>query len=246
MRNKMKWRIAILILLIVTAALFIIMNELAEDSKLEDQLKEAEELVNQIKQKQMLKDHVPAAETLEQTETVTGTVAETESDPTYEQDMESYLKGLSKEQLQQIYASFYTRLGLKPPPPGYEYKWEDIDVPLLDENGDPVLHKIGDPYVDIAIEIGFAPTKEEFEELNQLKEDLGLAEFRGEVDRAASLTQKIETLEALVQRERPVLKTTMWIGEPGTYDRERTRKIAHQQLNELLRSYDLEHLIYIE
>ena len=76
-------------------------------------------------------------------------------------------------------------------------KWADIDVPLLDENGNPVLHKIGDPYVDIAIEIGFAPTKEEYEELNQLKDDLFQAKFRGWDDRVASLTQKIETLEAL-------------------------------------------------
>ncbi len=143
----------------------------------------------------------------------------------------------------QIYDQFYIQLGLKPPPQGYEYRWADKNVPLLDENGNPVLHKIGDPYVDIAIEVGFAPTKEEYEQLNQLKIDKLQAEFRGSVDKLAVITEEIEQLEAAVQRERPVLKTTMWMGEEGTYDRERTRRMAREQLNEALRSYNLEHLI---
>lgn len=154
-----------------------------------------------------------------------------------------FLKDLSPEQLQKIYDSFYTRFGLKPPPPGYEYKWAAINVPLLDENGQPVLHKIGDPYIDIAIEVGFAPTKEEYDQLNQLKRDKKTAEFKGLVEQAASITQKIEKLEALVQRERPVLKGTRWIGNSGEYNEERVRRMAREQLNEALRSYGLEHLI---
>ncbi|MYB02055.1 MAG: hypothetical protein F4118_07720 [Acidimicrobiaceae bacterium] len=159
-------------------------------------------------------------------------------------DPQSDLKDLSREQLQEIYDSFYTRFGLKPPPPGYEYRWADINVPLLDENGQPVLHKIGDPIIDIAIEVGFAPTKEEYDQLNQLKRDKKTAKFKGLVEQAASITQKIEELEALVQRERPVLKGTMWMGKPGeAYNRERVRRMSREKLNEALRSYGLEHLI---
>ena len=150
---------------------------------------------------------------------------------------------LTPEQLKKIYDQFYIERGLKPPPPGYKYRWAAIDVPLLDENGQPVLHKIGDPIINIAIEVGFAPTKEEYEQLNQLKRDKLQAEFRGWVEQAASITQKIEKLEALVQRERPVLKGTMWIGNSGEYNRERVRRMAREQLNEALRSYGLEHLI---
>ena len=243
MNRKMYWGIAILILLLGTAALFIIINEFAKDSELNVQLEEAEKLANRIKQQQELKDRPSAAEALEQTETETGTVAETETEPTYEQDMESYLKTLSKEQLQEIYDSFYTRFGLPPPPRGYKYRWTDKNVPLLDENGKPVLHKIGDPHVNVAIEIGFAPTKEEYEKLNQLKDDLSQAEFRGWDDKVASLTEEIETLESLVQRERPVLKGIMWSGKKGTHDSNRSWRIADEQLNEALRSYDLGHLI---
>ena len=120
MTRKMYWGVAIFILLLGTAALFIIINEFAKDSELKVQLKEAEELVNQIKQKQMLKDHVPAAGALEKTETETE--AGTETEGILEEMTESYLKTLSKEQLQQIYDSFYTRFGLPPPPRGYRYR----------------------------------------------------------------------------------------------------------------------------
>lgn len=241
MKSRMYWGVAILILLLVTAAVFIIVNKVAEDRELEVQLKEAEKMANWIKQQEVLKDRPSAAEALEKTETETG--AGTETEINLEEMTESYLKTLSKEELQQIMDSFYTRFGLPPPPRGYQYKWTDIDVPLLDENGKPVLDKIGDPYVNIAIEIGFAPTKEEYEKLNQLKDDLFQAERSGWDDKVVSLTQEIETLEALVQRERPILKGTMWIGKSGTHDRERTRRMAREQLDEALRSYNLEHLI---
>ncbi len=243
MNRKMYWGVAIFILLFGTAALFIIINEFAKDSELDVQLKEAEELANQIKlkQQQELKDRPSAAEALEKTETETEEGTDTETK--LEEMTESYLKTLSKEQLQEIYDSFYTRFGLKPPPPGYRYRWADKNVPLFDENGKPVLHKIGDPIVNIAIEIGFAPTKEEYEKLNQLKDDLFQAERRGWDDKVASLTQQIETLEALVQRERPVLKTIYWSGKSGTHDSARSLRIADEQLNEALRSYNLAHLI---
>lgn len=239
MTRRVYWGVAILIILLGIVSVFIIQHEHVKNSKLQDQLKEAEKLANQIKQQQVLKDRPSAAEAPEKTETGEGTDTETK----LEEMRESYLKSLSKEQLQEIYDSFYTRFGLKPPPPGYKYRWADKNIPLLDENGKPVLHKIGDPIVNIAIEIGFAPTKEEYEKLNQLKDDLFQAERRGWDDKVESLTQQIETLEALVQRERPILKGSMWSGQSDTYDEDRISRIIDEQLDEALRSYNLEHLI---
>ena len=61
MTRRMYWRIAILILLLGTAAVFIIKHEMSENHGLKGQLKEEEKLANQIKQIQALKDSPPPA-----------------------------------------------------------------------------------------------------------------------------------------------------------------------------------------
>ena len=242
MKRRMYWGVAILIILLIGVSVFMLTRTTETEPKIiynpptEAEKKQvAQNIQDEIdKEKQNLPPIIAEGDRQEEG---------TDTEINLEEMTQSHLKTLSKEQLQEIMASFYTRFGLSPPPRGYEYKWADKNVPLLDENGKPVLHKIGDPHINIAIEIGFAPTKEEYEKLNQLKDDLFQAERSGWDDKVVSLTQEIETLEALVQRERPILQNTVWIGKKGTHDRERTRRMADEQLNEALRSYNLEHLI---
>ena len=62
MNRKMYWGVAILILLIGTAAVFIIQHELAVNRTLNEQLKKAEELVNQIKQRKIAENNPPSEE----------------------------------------------------------------------------------------------------------------------------------------------------------------------------------------
>ena len=242
MTRRMYWGLATLIILLIGVSVFqltrtpetepeIIYDTLTPEEKTEVDRNIQDAIDNKAQKNKSIAE--VDGQQVEQAET------KLQNDP-----QSDFLKNLSKEELQEIYDSFYTRFGLKPPPPGYKYRWAAIDVPLLDENGQPVLHKIGDPIIDIAIEVGFAPTKEEYDQLNQLKRDKKTAEFKGLVEQAASITQKIEELEALVQRERPVLKGTMWMGKPGeAYNRERVRRMSREKLNEALRSYGLEHLI---
>ncbi len=147
---------------------------------------------------------------------------------------------LSREVQQQILDQFYIQHGLKPPPRGYQYRWKDINVPLLDENGNPVLHKIGEPIVDIQMRVDFAPTREEFERYNQLLEDQGWAEARGDFDEVERLSAEIEALEAAVQRVRPVHVMTSAVGDEAIAKSDR---VTREKLNAALREHGLEHLI---
>ena len=62
MTRKMYWGFAILILLMGTAAVFIIMHKIAENRELKDQLAEMEKLANQINQREISKNNPPPAE----------------------------------------------------------------------------------------------------------------------------------------------------------------------------------------
>ncbi len=62
MNRKMYWGVAILILLIGTAAVFIIQHEQAENSKLEVQLNDAQKLADEIKQRKIAENDPPSEE----------------------------------------------------------------------------------------------------------------------------------------------------------------------------------------
>ena len=47
-----------------------------------------------------------------------------------------------QQRLSELY--HYEKNGLNPPPEGYKYVFKDLGVPHLDENGDAIIHKIGD------------------------------------------------------------------------------------------------------
>ena len=151
----------------------------------------------------------------------------------------------SPEELQQIYDQFYIQHGLQPPPPGYEYRWADVNVPLLDENGNPILHKIGEPIVELEIRVGFAPTREEYERLDQLGIDEFRARQKGQIAKANEILKEIEALKASAQRERPFVKQSTWLVPRAEYERDpgKRERITRETLNAALRAYGLEHLI---
>lgn len=114
MNRKFYWGIATLIILLGTAGVFIIVNELAENRELEKQFAEAEKLENRINQQQVSKDSLPPAKPgfkwvrhddhyhqvkiTEQIETTERKIAE--SDKT---DNVSWLK-MSPEQLKAVFS----------------------------------------------------------------------------------------------------------------------------------------------
>ncbi|MYF97688.1 hypothetical protein F4212_00925 [Candidatus Poribacteria bacterium] len=147
---------------------------------------------------------------------------------------------LTSEQQRAIFDQFYTQFGLKVPPRGYDYRWKEPGVPYLDENGNPVLHKIGEPIVDIQMKVGFAPTREEFERYNQLKDDRIQAEVRRNSAEVARLDREIKALEASVQRIRPVHVLTIWSTAEA---KAKSTRVTTEKLNAALREHGLEHLI---
>ena len=161
------------------------------------------------------------------------------SDDAQETDNTPDFWSLTPEQQKHIFDQFYVQFGLKPPPLGYNYKWKDVGVPLLDENGNPLLHKIGEPDVRIQMRVGFAPTREEFEKYNQLSEDWGWAEARGDVAEAERLKAELYALEASVQRMRPFVMSIS-VGDEAAA---KASRAMTEKLNATLREHGLEHLI---
>ena len=147
---------------------------------------------------------------------------------------------LTPEQQQAIYDQFYIQFGLKVPPRGYDYHWKEPGVPYLDENGNPVLRRLDEPIIKIRMGVGFAPTKEQFEKYNQLKEDRWQAKKRDDVAEVERLTAEIEALEASAQRMRPLS-----VSSSGTTAEQalKSRRMAKEKFNAALREHGLEHLI---
>ena len=157
-----------------------------------------------------------------------------------------YLSGEEREEwIRQRYALF----GLEPPPKGYEYLWDpQIGNAKRDESGSPILHRIGEPIIDVEIEwtkIGFAPTAEQYEQYLLLEAQFARAEAAGDTTTAKRLADELKALEAEAQGELPVAYTS------GTFDGvvspEEVQSITNRYITEALerayRERGLEHLI---
>ena len=152
---------------------------------------------------------------------------------------------LPERVLRKIFDKFYTDLGLEPPPPGYDYVWDDIEVPHIDENGNYVLHKQGEPIVELKIGIGFAPTPEELERYLQLDNQHAFAEAKGNTAEAERLLAEIEQLKASAQRERPLGASSRWLvsAKQKAADPDKASRLRREKYHEALREYGLEHII---
>ncbi|MDE0634478.1 MAG: hypothetical protein OXI43_01310 [Candidatus Poribacteria bacterium] len=135
---------------------------------------------------------------------------------------------------------FYTQFGLKPPPRGYDYHWDEPGVPYLDKNGAPVLRKLDEPAIVIKMGIGFAPTLEEFKRYKRLVDEAMWASGTGDVAEAARLDAEIEALKASAQRMRPLTVSSSSTTAEQASKSDRLRK---EKYNAALREYGLEHLI---
>ncbi len=157
------------------------------------------------------------------------------------------LYNLPPEQQKAIFDSFYTQLELDPPPKGYDYVWADINVPMLDENGKPILHKIGEPLIDIKQGIGYAPTLEEYKILKVLEIEIGWQEAQGNTTKAEALQSEYDQLYQKVQRERPIIEGWSWVASKSEQasDPDKPRLIARERLAKALKAQGLEHLIEI-
>ncbi|RKU36341.1 hypothetical protein C6496_13875 [Candidatus Poribacteria bacterium] len=241
MSKKMFWGVALLVILLGTAAVWFIQHERAEIQQLELDLAETEAFAKWWEQRHA----APQDASSEDPKSADGERIDVgKSDETSDHGQKANTppdwNSLTPEQRQQIFDQFYLQNGLKPPPRGYEYRWKDEGVPLLDENGNPVLHKKGEPIVDIHMQVGFAPTLEEFKRYKQLMWDAGVAESRGDFAEAERFEAERKALEASVQRMRPFVKFTIAKGDEAISKADRVTK---EKLDAALREHGLEHLI---
>lgn len=241
MSRKKFWGAALLVILLGTAAVWFIQHERAEIRELEKGLAETEEFVKWWEQRNAApKDISSEAPKSADGKRIDAGKADETPDDGQKADNTPDWNSLTPEQKQQIFDQFYIQNGLKPPPIGYEYRWKDEGVPLLDENGKPVLHKKGEPIVDIHMQVGFAPTREEFERWNKLVDDKALAKSDGDFAEVERLKAEIKALEASVQRMRPFVKFTIAKGDEAISKADRVTK---EKLDAALREHGLEHLI---
>ena len=83
--------------------------------------------------------------------------------------LEKYLSQFSPAEAKRAMSAWFEQAGVDPPPRGYEYIWDDPWVVKRDANGNPVINKIGEPYIQVHTITAFAPNPEQarrYKELN--------------------------------------------------------------------------------
>lgn len=82
--------------------------------------------------------------------------------------IEATARQLTEEEKAEAIKRYYQRMGVDPPPKGYTYIMSEPGVPKVDENGMPILLKLGEPLIQVINVQGFVPTREEYEHYQHL------------------------------------------------------------------------------
>ena len=149
------------------------------------------------------------------------------------------------EDIAELDRSYFGSLGLKPPPPGYHYIWDEPDVVKRDANGNPIMQRNDEPYVEITTTIGFAPTRAQWERLNQFHRELNDAEYNGDTFRAQQLRNDIKQLEADAQGPVPSIGASWAVAtenDTDAYREEMERKIEEASKQAYI-DFGLGHLV---
>ena len=225
--------LAFFVLMIVGGTLYLHHNERQDQIE----LKRTQERIQQWQARQKQTEKVPEGDTSQgghfHADDI-GHVGEEMTQPDDKKLTHTEIMKLPLKQQQQIFNSFYTQHGLKPPPHGYGYLWKEPGIPLLDDNGDPILHKRGEPIVEIAMRKAFTPTQEEYERLKTLDIEAGWQEHQGNTAKAEELKAKYNQLYEKVQRVRPVAGSTLWVAPKS--EKESDPNKARRMMKEKLRA----------
>lgn len=207
----MTWGLATLILLLVTAAVFVILREIADNRELDKQLAEAEELVEQINQRKVSENNPLPQESVDDSQQIDSRIGSDLSDVSDEQSTEVKLTEAHIKQLrEQARKEFYQQIrGVNnPPPDGYTYRIDASGKALRDENGDPILHKIGEPRFTVNFQKGFAPTVEQYRLYKQLEQDRIHAIKDKEYSKLKLIELEMEQLRERAKGDLPIIAVT--------------------------------------
>ncbi|MDE0634690.1 MAG: hypothetical protein OXI43_02385 [Candidatus Poribacteria bacterium] len=151
---------------------------------------------------------------------------------------------LSLEERKQLVEIFYRERGLKPPPEGYEYRWTSSDAPMLDDNGEPILHPIGEPIVKVETGIGFAPTPAQYQRYKALQVQYSQHMQAGNITEAEQIAADIALLEKEAEGEIPIIRVLL--KSSGLSDeqvKEKIRQAADSVRRSAYEAHNLEYLL---
>ena len=132
---------------------------------------------------------------------------------------------------------WYRQSGLELPPEGYRYIWLEPGIPKRDDNGNPILWKRDEPFFEVITAIGFAPTREEFTQYQQMKKDRLAAIMRGDDVEADRLLAALKRFRKEHRGEIPSV-----FGRGGKPGVDYTEEI-HQKLHPAYREAGYDYLI---
>ena len=116
---------------------------------------------------------------------------------------------LTQAQREIVHREFYAQsLGVEPPPDGYYYRVQANGHPVLDENGTPKLFKEGEPIFTVKTIIGFAPTREQFKQYQELVAKYDRAYLAGNTAEAEKFSALIDELRAEARGEVPLITSS--------------------------------------
>ena len=142
------------------------------------------------------------------------------------------LSKLSPEEYERVMIQFYQQAGVAPPPADYEYLWEAPWVVKRDASGEPILHRIGDPIINIFYIRGFAPTPEEYARYQALVRAHNDAVSDGDTIAAEQVLQEMSNLQAEAQGDLPVADSTLKV--PDSMDLATAKENERQKIKEVL------------
>ncbi len=229
MRRKMYWGLAVLIVILFTAGVFLLMQR---NIDLEPEVvfePPSPEVIQKIKEDiaerkaQGVDEQPPPGETSEnRTPTATQT--------------KNALQGATEKQGGTVRLGYFERIykkyGVEPPPPGYAYRMSDPGVLKLDENGNPMLYKEGEPIFDVAIGTGFAPTYEQYQHYLHLIKVRDIERHAGNDAEADRLNAEIDQLEKEAQGDIPIVTASQSV---PTHLAEAASVATDQRASEILR-----------
>ena len=212
MGNKLYWGLGVFLVLFIGFFVFLMVKNQSENRDLMDQLAEMEQLTGQIKEREALKNNPPAAREGYKMVWHDDHWHEVPIDAPDAWDDNTQSPMTKKTETTErlgYFARIYKKYGVEPPPPGYAYRMSDPGVLKLDEKGDPILYKKGEPIFDIGKGIGFAPTYEQYKRYEQLIQLWTAAQHAGANNKADQYRAEIDQLEAAAQGEIPVVTSTL-------------------------------------
>lgn len=244
MNRKMYWGVAILILLLGTAAVFIIVHELAEHHELNVQLDDAQKLADEINQGKISenkrKSDDPVGTPIQPGDQSGNVLILASENEVAASDKQSRIKlppdfpvvtGTHK-------LPFWERLGLDPPDGDMRYR--------KDKYGN--YHKVYRGQVslgEVKFRKGYAPTLEQHKKMQKLRDEWRYAIDVGNNNEVERLESEMDTLKEAAQGDLPYYDGGSYESKPGE-SKEAAMRNMNQQINEaghqLYVEYGLEHI----